>query len=119
MGLQTVIPTALLFSTIGYPFILPDMIGGNVYYDEDLPSEELFIRWMQLNAFMPSMQFSISPWQYDDSRVIEISKKYMDIYENFVSPIVQKLAVESTVKGSDPIIRALHYVAPTDEKTFA
>ena len=96
-GLQTVIPTALLFSTIGYPFILPDMIGGNVYYDEvlkksyflffyikvtllkDLPSEELFIRWMQLNAFMPSMQFSISPWQYDDSRVIEISKKYMGL----------------------------------------
>ena len=33
-GLQTVIPTALLFSTLGYPFILPDMIGGNVYYDE-------------------------------------------------------------------------------------
>ena len=36
-----------------------------------------------------------------------------------MSPIVQKLAVESTVKGSDPIVRALYYVAPTDEKTFA
>ena len=78
-GLQTVIPTALLFSTIGYPFILPDMIGGNVYYDEELPSEELFIRWMQLNAFMPAMQFSISPWQYDDEKVKTISKKYMAI----------------------------------------
>ena len=44
---------------------------------------------------------------------------FLDIFENFVSPIVQKLAVESTVKGSDPIIRALYYVAPTDEKTFA
>ena len=36
-----------------------------------------------------------------------------------MSPIVQKLAVESTVRGSDPIIRALYYVAPTDEQTFA
>ena len=62
---KTMIPTAFLFSTIGYPFILPDMIGGNVYNNEGLPSSELFIRWMQLNAFLPSMQFSISPWQYE------------------------------------------------------
>ena len=33
------IPTAFLFSTIGYPFILPDMIGGNVYNNEELPSK--------------------------------------------------------------------------------
>ena len=33
------IPTAFLFSTIGYPFILPDMIGGNVYNNEALPSK--------------------------------------------------------------------------------
>ena len=36
--LKTMIPTAFLFSTIGYPFILPDMIGGNVYNNEGLPS---------------------------------------------------------------------------------
>ena len=65
------------YCSLGYPFILPDMIGGNVYNNEDLPSEELFIRWMQLNAFMPAMQFSISPWQYDDEKVKTISKKYM------------------------------------------
>ena len=51
-------------SFAGYPFVLPDMIGGNGYGSE-LPSRELFVRWMQANVFMPAMQFSFVPWQYD------------------------------------------------------
>ena len=113
------IPTAFLFSTIGYPFILPDMIGGNVYNNEGLPSSELFIRWMQLNTFLPSMQFSISPWQYEvcdgtkspfdvtpnikDNETMTISSKFMKIFEKYVSTIVKKLAQECTQRGSDPI----------------
>ena len=27
-GMKTLIPTALTFSLLGYPYILPDMIGG-------------------------------------------------------------------------------------------
>ncbi|ELT92974.1 hypothetical protein CAPTEDRAFT_190490 [Capitella teleta] len=53
-GLRTLIPTALLMSILGYPYILPDMIGGNAYSENDfststiLPDRELFIRWAQL-----------------------------------------------------------------------
>lgn len=57
-GLKTIIPTALTFSILGYPFILPDMIGGNGYtYGENddieltetvLPDRELYIRWLQV-----------------------------------------------------------------------
>jgi hypothetical protein len=54
----------------GYPLVLPDMIGGNGYGDEGFegeqqpPNEEIFIRWLQANTFMPSLQFSYVPWQY-------------------------------------------------------
>lgn len=62
-GLKTLVPTLLQFSLEGYPFVLPDMIGGNGYGDH--PDRELFVRWMQANVFMPAMQFSYTPWDYD------------------------------------------------------
>lgn len=100
--------------------MLPDMIGGNVYNNEGLPSSELFIRWMQLNTFLPSMQFSISPWQYEDdnNETMSISSKFMKIFEKYVSTIVKKIAQECTQRGSDPIVRPLYYLDPTDKETF-
>ena len=67
-GLKSVITTALTMSILGYPFILPDMIGGNAYVlkenstdiDFELigyPDKQLFIRWAQVTAFLPSMQY--------------------------------------------------------------
>ena len=41
------------FEFSGYPFVLPDMIGGNGYSDDPLdqsqvPTKELFVRWLQV-----------------------------------------------------------------------
>lgn len=63
-GLKSMIPSLLQFSIAGYPFVLPDMIGGNAYAGE-IPSKELYIRWMQANIFMPAVQFSLVPWKFD------------------------------------------------------
>jgi hypothetical protein len=60
-GLQSIIPTLLTSGLLGYPFCLPDMIGGNAYFGQR-PSHELMVRWTQVNALMPAMQFSIAPW---------------------------------------------------------
>ena len=51
--------------------------------------------------------FKTSVWPYSK-----------DIFETYVAPIVQDLAVKSTEYLSDPIIRALYYADPTDEHTF-
>lgn len=69
-GLQSIITTTLMMNLVGYPFVLPDMIGGNGYNlnheQADLPTKELFFRWVEANAFLPSMQFSFAPWNFDD-----------------------------------------------------
>ena len=56
----------------GYSFVLPDMIGGNGYR-EGAPSRELYIRWLQVNVFMPAMQISYVPWMYDQVRGVTLS----------------------------------------------
>ncbi len=126
-GLKTLIPNALHFGIIGYPFILPDMIGGNAYGANnsvwagspthgDLPDKELYIRWLQLNTFLPAMQFSITPWQYDEETV-KIAKKFTGIHVNYATIFLISLARNAMDTG-DPIIRPLWWIDPTDEKTY-
>jgi hypothetical protein len=62
-GLKAVVTTLLAMNMVGYSFVMPDMVGGNGYVD--LPNKELFIRWLQANTFMPTMQFSYVPWDFD------------------------------------------------------
>lgn len=101
-GIKSIIPSVLTVSLLGYPFILPDMIGGNGY---DLkPDKELFIRWIQLSALLPALQFSIPPWNYD-SETQEIVRKTLHLREGF-SPKILDLARNATVTG-EPIIRPL------------
>jgi alpha-glucosidase (family GH31 glycosyl hydrolase) len=112
-GLQSVIPTLLHFGLKGYPFIMPDMVGGNAY--EESPNRELYIRWLQANAFMPSLQLSILPWNYDDE-VVRIVKSILDIRNKYADKIIAA-AKQSTVDGS-PINRPMWWVSPRDSDSF-
>ncbi|KAM6965679.1 myogenesis-regulating glycosidase-like isoform 2-T2 [Aplochiton taeniatus] len=122
LGLKSIIPTVLTISILGYQFILPDMIGGNAYPNrtaegkEGLPDRELYIRWLELSAFMPAMQFSIPPWSYDDE-VVEIARKFTKLHETLVAPRVLELAGEVLNTG-DPIIRPLWWIANEDEAAY-
>ena len=104
-GLKTMIPTALLMSTLGYHFVLPDMIGGNAYSEEQdltltvMPDRELFIRWVELSAYLPAMQFSIAPWQYDEE-VVKISRDYVKVHEDVVTPVVLRAARQAVDSGN-------------------
>lgn len=94
-GLKSLIPTLLQMSMVGYPFVLPDMVGGNGYVIP--PGRELYIRWMQANVFMPAIQLSYTPWKYDEDVVIHF-RDLIALHEEY-APYIIELAKEATNTG--------------------
>ncbi|XP_050413556.2 myogenesis-regulating glycosidase [Patella vulgata] len=110
-GFKTLITTALTFSIFGYPFVLPDYIGGNGY-NGDIPDSELYIRWVQANALMPIMQFSYTPWFFQNDTVVKVTRDMIALHEQYADKIIA-LAKDSIITG-DPIIRPMWWIAPND-----
>lgn len=95
-GLHSVLTGILALGLSGYPFILPDMVGGNAY--EETTDAELMIRWTQLNALLPSMQFSLAPWDYGEP-CAELCRRYAELHTEF-APRIMKIAHETTKTGA-------------------
>lgn len=93
-GLKSLIPTLIQFNMNGYVFVLPDMIGGNRYNDDDL-TKELFIRWLQASTFMPSLQFSVVPWEFDEE-TIEISRQFTALHEQYSDLILARFRLATS-----------------------
>ncbi|XP_017123926.1 myogenesis-regulating glycosidase [Drosophila elegans] len=110
-GLLTLISSMLQMNLNGYPFVLPDMIGGNGYYEKP-PTKELFLRWLQANVFMPALQFSFVPWNFD-AEAIEISKSFTALHAKY-TPYIMKL-FKRAVDSGEPVNAPLWWIAPTDE----
>merc|ERR1719219_1193636 len=113
-GLKSMVTTLLQFGMVGYVFVLPDMIGGNGY--GGAPSRELYIRWLQVNVFMPSMQISYVPWLYDDS-VVQHSLAMTRLHAQYADLII-RLARAAQLTG-EPINRPVWWLDPTDKTALA
>ncbi|KAJ9587298.1 hypothetical protein L9F63_019174 [Diploptera punctata] len=109
-GLKALVTSLLAMNMVGYSFVLPDMIGGNGY--GNYPSKELFIRWLQANTFMPSIQFSYVPWDYDQETV-DICKKFTSLHYQYSDKIIQ--LAKNKVKDGTPINPPIWWIDPTDE----
>ena len=118
-GLKSLITGIFNLGSLGYPYVLPDMIGGNAYNDNNsqsfiygnIPNKELFIRWCYANALLPAMQFSITPWQYD-KETNHLCKNALNIRNKYINTII-KLAKQSFYTG-EPIIKPLWWYDPND-----
>lgn len=113
-GLPTLITTLLQLNMNGYPLVLPDMIGGNGY--EGAPDKELFIRWLAANVFMPSLQYSYVPWDYD-AETIAISQTFSKLHASYTSVIMARFKLAS--QTGEPVNPPLWWIAPTDKTAQA
>lgn len=122
-GLKTLVTTLLQISMSGYPFVLPDMVGGNGYVSSDDPLHEvnpppmeLFVRWLQATIFMPGLQFSFVPWIYDE-HVVKYTQEMVTLREQYGQLIID-LAKNATKTG-EPINRPIWWLDPKDEQALA
>jgi alpha-glucosidase (family GH31 glycosyl hydrolase) len=113
-GLRSIIPTLLTSGLLGYPFCLPDMIGGNAYFGAK-PDAELMVRWAQANALMPAMQFSIAPWDLsrDAERLVASALGVRKRLEGLMLRLAEEAAQTLT-----PICRPLWFLDAGDETTY-
>ncbi|KAI8433924.1 hypothetical protein MSG28_012094 [Choristoneura fumiferana] len=118
-GLSTIITTTFQMNLNGYTLVLPDMIGGNGFnLDHDaaaLPTKELFIRWAQATTFLPAMQFSFVPWQFDNETA-EISLRYTQLHAAYAQRIHDAMVL-STQDGR-PVNGPLWWIAPSDPEAL-
>ncbi|XP_034948983.1 myogenesis-regulating glycosidase [Chelonus insularis] len=117
-GLPTLITTLLQMNMAGYVYVLPDMIGGNGYLNgflngTYLPSKELYIRWLQANVFMPSLQYSFTPWDFD-KETVTICKKFTDLHASYASDIVKLMNISATTGA--PLNPPIWWIDPTNQE---
>jgi alpha-glucosidase (family GH31 glycosyl hydrolase) len=112
-GLHSLLTGALAMSLAGYPFILPDMVGGNEY--DEKADAEMMIRWTQLNALLPAMQFSLPPWEYGEQSA-DACRRYANLHIEFAPKILE--IAKSSIQNGQPIIRPVFWLAPDDDRAL-
>jgi len=115
-GLHSVITQALALSAIGFPYSMPDMIGGN-QYGAALNDPELMARWIELSSFMEMMQFSIRPWntmQHPalDATTTAIAQRYSNLFTALLP--YRKVLVDRAQETGAPILEPLFFESPRD-----
>jgi alpha-glucosidase (family GH31 glycosyl hydrolase) len=109
-GLVSVITTGLRLGMAGYPFVMPDMIGGNAY-GGTTADKELLIRWAQASAPMLVNQYSLAPWDYDPETV-DICRRYAQLHVDLTEDRLE--AARQSVETGAPVIRPIFWVDPQD-----
>ena len=112
-GLATLLPLVLTLSMSGYPFLIPPPIGGFVSSASSNPERELYIRWLQINTFLPVVQFTTLPSVYDN-QVESMASNLTHLRQSTVLPLLHRYGGDSVISGL-PIIRPLWMLDPLDK----
>ncbi|XP_047453400.1 SITS-binding protein isoform X1 [Mugil cephalus] len=116
MGLRAIIPSLLHHTLLGYNFLIPDAVGGSLSGDL-VADEELFIRWLEIVAFLPVISFHTPPWVCGEDQVLNLTRTYIAKHQRDVVPLIEKYAEEWQMTGN-PIYRPMWWLSPNDPMTY-
>lgn len=123
-SLQASVTQNLAISTIGYPFVETDMIGGSTR--KAPPTKDVLVRWAQSASLMPLMYASTSPVETVDSttgKPVVYDQQTIDLYRAAIQQH-ERLApyiwdqVQHTLATGDPIMRPLFFDFPQDQAAY-
>jgi alpha-glucosidase (family GH31 glycosyl hydrolase) len=115
-GLKAVLSLGLNTALLGYDLLIPDMVPGRVQTmnaADPLPSDELMVRWTEVSAFFPFLQFSYYPWNYT-----EATARAVAAYAQVHKALESYLGSQSTNRVK-PLLRPLWYDWPEESALFA
>ncbi|OKL48203.1 hypothetical protein BSR28_00360 [Boudabousia liubingyangii] len=109
-GIGALIPEMLTQAMIGCAYVSPDMIGGGEIVAMTAAGgidQELFVRYAQIAALSPMMQFSVSPARVLDEPAFDALQKALNLRERYL-PYLMEL-VEHCATDGTPIMRPMSY----------
>lgn len=114
-GVESLIPASLIQGLTGHPFGSPDMIGGGEYVNfwERFESDfepELFLRYCEIAAMMPVMQFSAAPWRVLDKNDFEKVREALAVRNHYLPVLLR--AVDEARRTGEPVLQSMEYVFP-------
>ena len=115
-ALETMVHRVITLSMLGMPFIDTGIIGGGKCKPGYIPDQELYIRWLQVAAFLPAVQMCVLPHAYSqniEAIALDFSKKRkMHVLGRF-----EKEYKNAMLKGK-PLITPLALMYPDDEEAI-
>jgi len=128
-SLRSIIPNMLQLSVVGYPFVNPGPVGGvgrfkdkqagNLEEEDQANTQEerddqleLYIRWWQLNVFLPMLHFIKPPTAFPEKKIAKVAS-YLKRVRGEILPHLEKFSVEA-MNNSAPVIRPLWMFDPHD-----
>lgn len=113
MGIGSLIPELLTQAMIGHAFTCPDMIGGGEIIAMSAASgidQEFFVRYAQLAAVSPMMQFSTSPARVLDDEHLAAVRVALELRESLLTELER--LIDNAAATGEPIIRPMAFHAP-------
>jgi alpha-glucosidase (family GH31 glycosyl hydrolase) len=121
-SLRAAVAQTMAISTIGYPFVETDMIGGSD--GQPPPTKQVLVRWAQAASLMPLMYSSTSPLgvaspaghRSYDRQTVALYTAAAKLHQQLAPYIDTRVA--RALRTGEPIMKPLFFDFPADQASY-